>query len=151
MGQDPPAAWPQALSEAGFEVVSEGADIVVRSADGVGWDEAEALVGFVVRGGGLVICGGTGPLLAALHLTPLPGPVRGAVEPARLGFAPLDVEEAWPVTGVGYALYRCVESGACVALAGPRGDGGVAYVGSPDPLPHLLVECVRWLAGVRST
>ncbi|MCK6460531.1 MAG: hypothetical protein L6Q95_11635, partial [Planctomycetes bacterium] len=76
-------------------------------------------VAWVLGGGVLAICGGTGPILAALNLTPGEGAEIGPVEAAAPGAPSLPLAGALPVTGVGYALYRAGER--CVALAGRRG------------------------------
>jgi hypothetical protein len=132
----------EALAAEGF--AAEGSALrarIVKAREST-LEEVGALVGWVLGGGILVICGGTGPILAALHLTPVAGPVAGPVVPAP-GAPPIDLAEAWPVTGVGYCLYRAGE--ACVALAGRRGDGWVAYLGAPEP--RLVAACLAWIRG----
>jgi hypothetical protein len=130
----------EALRSAGF-VAGEApwARVVVAGEDG--FEAVSRDVAWVLAGGVLAICGGTGPLLAALHLTPGAGAVSGPLEAAP-GAPSLPLASAWPVTGVGYALYRAGET--CVALAGRRGDGWVVYVGTPEP--SLIAACVAWVA-----
>ena len=93
----------------------------------------------------------TVPLKVGSERTPLSAPVgdeplHGPVEPAIDGLAPVDLVEALPLTGVGYALYRIGKR--CVALAGPRGDGWIGCVATPAP--ELLVGSLRWIREMRS-
>ncbi len=129
-----------ALRAAGFPA-ADGAPWarVVEAREGT-FEDATPLVSWVLEGGVLAICGGTGPLLAALHLTPLDEPVEGPVEATAPEAPPLHIAEAWPVTGVGYALYRAPKG--CVALAGRRGSGWVVYALDPA----LLAASLAWVA-----
>jgi hypothetical protein len=79
-------------------------------------------------------------LLAALNLTPGDEPAKGPVEPAAPEAPSIPLEEAWPVTGVGYALYRA--RGRSVAIAGRRGKGWVVYALDP----RLLAAALAWVA-----
>lgn len=131
-----------ALREAGFSTGGGGPwarAVVAREGT---FEDAAPYVEWVLRGGVLAICGGTGPLLAALALTPGEQPIEGQVEPAAPRAPPLPLLSAWPVTGVGYALYRIGDR--TVALAGRRGDGWVICVGSAEPL--LVAACLSWVA-----
>ena len=148
LGQEAPLALLDALSKAGFEVVSEAPDIVLITPGEMEREDVERLVAYVVDGGGLLVCGGTGPLLSALHLTPQGEPVAGAARPGYAGLEPLDVERASPVTGVGFVLYRIDDR--CVALGSRRDRGVLAYVGDADPAPPLVLACLRWLLELRS-
>jgi hypothetical protein len=107
-------------------------------------EEVAALVSWVVEGGKLLVRGGEGRLLAALHLIPGGEPVRGAVTPGGPDLAPVADTEAAPVSGVGYALYRIGET--CIALGGPRGQGVVAYVADEDPPSDLADGCLGWIS-----
>jgi hypothetical protein len=142
LGPERGDAVAQALVAAGFATGGKAPWARVTEAREATLEEVEAVTAWVLRGGVLAICGGTGPLLAALHLTPGDEGVEGPVEAAAPGAPSLPLEGAWPVTGVGYALYRVGER--CVALAGRRGAGWVAYVGAPEPA--LITACLRWLA-----
>ena len=134
-------AFAEPLAAAGFETAGETPWArVVEAREGT-FEEVEGLVGWVLEGGVLAICGGFGPLLSALSLTPDAEPVEGAVEAAAPGAPPIHVAQPWPVTGVGYALYRVRER--CIALAGPRGKGWVAYVGAREPA--LVAACLAWI------
>ena len=146
LGHEAPAALEDALVAAGFEVVEDGADIALVTASEMDRAEVERFVGQLVDGGGLLVCGGTGPLLSALHLTPQGDPVTGAARPCFEGLEPVAIDRASPVTGVGFALYRI--DGRCVALGARRDRGVLAYVGEPDPA--LVVACLRWIVELRS-
>ncbi|MHC4971025.1 MAG: hypothetical protein ACYTG3_01705 [Planctomycetota bacterium] len=148
LGQAATATLQEALVAAGFPVVSESPEIVLVTASEGDPVDAEPLVGHVVEGGGLLVCGGTGPLLSALHLTPQGEPVTGEVRPCYAGLEPLDLDRAAPVTGVGFALYRIDDR--CVALGGWRDRGVLAYVGDADPAPSLVIACLRWMVEMRS-
>lgn len=145
-GQAAAAVLEEALVAAGFAVVSEGADILVVTASEMESVEVERWVDHVVEGGSLLVCGGDGPLLSALHLTPRGEPVTGAMRPCYAGLEPLDLGRAAPVTGVGYALYRIDDR--CVALGGRRDRGVLAYIGDAEPDPALVVACLRWMVGM---
>jgi hypothetical protein len=132
----------EALLAAGFAPAGAAPWARVVIAVETTFEEVSRDVEWVLRGGVLAICGGTGPLLAALNLTPGEAAVEGPVEPLAPGAPPLPLAQAWPVTGVGYALYRASER--CVAIAGPRGDGWIAYVGTPEP--PLVAACLSWIA-----
>jgi putative intracellular protease/amidase len=138
-GQGPVA---EALLAAGFPPGGASPWARVVTAGDATFEAVSRDVQWVLKGGVLAICGGTGPLLAALHLTPGETAVEGPVEPLAPGAPPLPLAGAWPVTGVGYALYRAGER--CVAIAGRRGDGWIAYVGTPEPL--LVAACLSWIA-----
>ena len=147
LGQDCAAAIAESLSAAGFELVDESPDILVLEAREMELDEVLRHVRLVVEGGGVIfLCGGRGPLQAAFHLTPGEAPVHGPAEPAAQGLGPVDLDEALPLTGVGYALYRI--GNRCVALAGPRGAGWIGCVASP--VPALVVSSLRWVCEMRS-
>jgi hypothetical protein len=148
LGQEAPLALLDALSAAGFEVVSEDPEIVLITPAEMEREDVERLVGYVVDGGGLLVCGGTGPLLSALHLTPQGEPVAGAARPCYAGLEPLPIERASPVTGVGFALYRIDDR--CVALGSHRDRGVLAYVGDADPAPPLVLACLQWMLELRS-
>jgi len=132
-----------ALAGAGFEIAKSDPDLLLTTAAGEDTDHAARLAAFVVGGGALAVCGGKGPLLAALHLLRPGEPVSGSAVPVCPGLAPLELETARSVSGVGYCLYRIGEQ--CVALAGPRGDGGVLYLGDERPAPALLRGCLDWI------
>jgi hypothetical protein len=132
----------EALLAAGFPPGGAAPWARVVTAGEATFEAVSPDVEWVLRGGVLAICGGAGPLLAAFNLTPGEGPPIGPVEPAAPGAPSLPLAEALPVTGVGYALYRAGER--CVALAGRRGDGWIAYVGAPEPA--LVVACLSWIA-----
>jgi len=148
LGHEVPAALADALAGAGFEVVRNDAEIVLVTASEMDLAEVEPFVAHVVDGGGLLVCGGTGPLLAALHLTARGEPVVGAARPCYPGLEPLALDRAAPVTGVGYALYRMDDR--CVALGARRDRGVLVYVGDPDPAPPLVLACLRWIVEMRS-
>jgi hypothetical protein len=113
---------------------------VVEARDEATHEDAAATVAEVIDGLVLGICGGRGPLLAALNLTPGEEPVLGPVEAAAPEAPSLQLEQAWPVTGVGYALYRA--RGRSVAIAGRRGKGWVVYALDP----RLLAAGLAWVA-----
>jgi hypothetical protein len=136
-GREAPVA--EALLAAGFSIGADGAR-VVEARDEDTHDAAAATVAWVLEGRVLGICGGRGPLLAALNLTPGDEPVAGPVEAMAPEAPSLEIQEAWPVTGVGYALYRA--RGRCVALAGRRGKGWVVYALDP----RLLAAGLAWVA-----
>jgi hypothetical protein len=140
LGQAAPPKLAEALGAAGFEVVSECPEILVVTASEMEPAEVQRLVTHVVDGGGLLVCGGTGPLLAALQLTPRGEPVTGTLRPCYPGLEPLELDRASPVTGVGYVLYRIDDH--CVALGGRRDRGALAYLGDPDPSPPLVIACL---------
>ena len=142
LGQDPPADLLAALDAAGYTVAERDADFRIMSAGEMTYEEAGAIVRFVVDGGALLLCGAGGPLPAALNLTAGAEPVEGVVHP------PIDVKRATPVTGVGYALFKIGER--CIAIGAPRGSGAAVYLGDNPPPPPLVVASLRWLAGVRS-
>jgi len=128
------------LRAAGFAAASASPWArVVEAREGT-FEDATPLVSWVLEGGVLAICGGTGPLLAALHLTPGAEPVEGPVEATAPEAPPVEIAEAWPVTGIGYALYRAPKG--CVALAGRRGRGWVVYALDPA----LLAASLSWVA-----
>ncbi len=128
------------LRAAGFEAASASPWArVVEAREGT-FEDATPLVSWVLEGGVLGICGGTGPLLAALHLTPGEAPVEGPVEASAPEAPSVEIAEARPVTGVGYALYRAPRG--CVALAGRRGRGWVVYALEPG----LLAASLSWVA-----
>ena len=133
-------AFAQALMAAGFATAGGAPWARVVEALDVPFEEVTGLVDWVLAGGVLAICGGTGPLLALLNLTLGDSPVEGPVEPSAPGAPSLQLSSAWPVTGVGYAVYRAGE--LCVALAGRRGNGWVVY--ALDPV--LLAACLSWVA-----
>jgi len=134
----------EALIEAGYEATADDPDLLLTTAAGEDADHAARLAAFVVGGGALVVCGGEGPLLAALHLLRPGEPLSGSAVPVGSGLDPLDLEAVRPVSGVGYCLYRIEEE--CVALAGPRGKGGVLYLGDRRPAPALLGACLDWIS-----
>jgi hypothetical protein len=146
LGQEAAPGLEKALAAAGFPVVPESPDIVLVTASEMDPADVERYVRHVVEGGGLLVCGGDGPLLAALHLTPQGAPVAGTVRPCHEGLEPLDLERAAPVTGIGFALYRIDDT--CVALGGRRDKGVLAYVGAADPV--LVLACLRWIVELRS-
>jgi len=125
--------------------LGQSPDIRVVTAGEMEPDEVSGLVAFVVNGGRLLVQGGAGRLLNALHLIPRAAAVQGPVQVVRPGLAQVADTEACPVSGVGFALYRIGES--CIALGGPRGQGVVAYVGSENPPTDLATGCLEWLAG----
>jgi len=133
----------QALSKGGYASSSETPDIEILSADCVDTEEVATMVNRVLGGGGLLICGGEGPLLAALHFLALPGQVSGSAESAD-GTLTVHVEEARPVSGVGYVLFRV--DGDCVALAGMRGTGHVVFLGHPAPPPEMALAGLDWIS-----
>ncbi|MHC4222378.1 MAG: hypothetical protein ACYSX0_10945 [Planctomycetota bacterium] len=133
----------QALSEGGYASSSETPEIEILSADCVDLEEVAAMVDHVLGGGGLLICGGEGPLLAALHLLALPGQVSGSAESAD-GALTVHITEARLVSGVGYALFRV--DGDCVALAGMRGKGHVVFLGHPAPPPEMARAGLDWIS-----
>lgn len=146
LGQAAAATLSDALVAAGFTVVSENPEITLVTASEMESVAVERWVDHVVEGGSLLVCGGDGPLLSALHLTPQGEPVTGELRPCYAGLEPLDLDRAAPVTGVGYALYRIDDR--CVALGGRRDQGVVAYLGDADPAPALVLACLRWMVGV---
>jgi hypothetical protein len=130
----------RALDAAGFAAASAAPWArVVEAREGT-FEDATPLVSWVLEGGVLAICGGTGPLLAALHLTPGADLVEGPAAATAPEAPPVEIAEAWPVTGVGYALYRAPKG--CVALAGRRGLGWVVYALDPA----LLAASLSWVA-----
>lgn len=134
-------AMAQALLAEGFAMAGDTPWArVVEAREGT-FEDVEGLVGWVLEGGVLAICGGFGPLLSALSLTPDAEPIEGPVEAAAPGAPPIHAAVPWPVTGVGYALYRVRER--CIALAGPRGKGWVAYVGAFEPA--LVAASLAWI------
>jgi len=139
---DGQGALADALVSAGFPPAGGAPWARVVTAGESTFEAVSPDVEWVLRGGVLVICGGTGPLLAAFNLTPGEAAVEGPLEPLAPGAPPLALARAWPVTGVGYALYRAGDR--CVAIAGRRGDGWIAYVGAPEPL--LVAACLSWIA-----
>jgi hypothetical protein len=132
----------EALLAAGFAAAGAAPWARVVTAGEATFQEVSRDVDWVLRGGVLGICGGAGPLLAAFNLTPGEAPAPGPAEAMAPGAPSLPVAQAWPVTGVGYALYRAGER--CVAIAGRRGDGWIAYVGSAEPL--LVAAVLSWIA-----
>ncbi|MHC4577420.1 MAG: hypothetical protein ACYTED_08400 [Planctomycetota bacterium] len=143
LGHEAPPGLADALQSAGFRVVDRLADVSVVTAAETEWSAVEPLVSRVVDGGALLICGGAGPLLAALHLTPLGGPVEGEVRPVGEGLESVGAGWASPVSGVGFVLYRIGEQ--CVALGGPRDRGVVAYLGDAAPAADLVIAALRWI------
>lgn len=113
---------------------------VVEARDDATFDDVAPIVLEVLDGLVLGICGGGGPLLSALNLTPAESPVAGPAEATAPGAPSVPLAEAWPVTGVGYSLYRA--QGRCVALAGRRGKGWVVYALHPA----LLAAGIAWVA-----
>jgi len=138
----------EALAAAGHEVVpgAVGAEPVAAwcADEETAPEEIRRIVDFVLRGGRLLLCGGAGPLPAALHLTVDKAAVEGVAEPVAAGVEPIGPVLARPVTGVGYSLAR-VEA-HCVALGGPRGDGFVAHLGDENPAPALAAACLAWIS-----
>lgn len=134
-------AFSQALVAAGFATAGGAPWARLVEALDVPFEDVTGLVEWVLAGGVLAICGGTGPLLALLNLTPGDSQVEGPVEPSAPGAPPLPLASAWPVTGVGYAIYRCGE--LCVALAGRRGKGWIVYALDPA----LLAASLSWVHG----
>jgi hypothetical protein len=132
----------EALVTAGFAPGGAAPWARVVTAGDATFEAVSLDVAWVLGDGVLAICGGSGPLLAALNLTPGNGAVEGPIEPSAPGAPPLPLERARPVTGVGYSLYRAGER--CIALAGRRGDGWVAYVGAAEPM--LVAACLSWIA-----
>lgn len=132
----------EALSSAGFSPAGDAPWARVVTAGEATFEAVSLDVAWVLNGGVVVICGGTGPLLAALHLTIAETPVEAPAEPLAPGAPPLPLAGALPVTGVGYALYRAADR--CIAIAGRRGDGWVLCVGTADPL--LVVAGLQWVA-----
>jgi hypothetical protein len=118
--------------------------IRVTSADTVEEREVAEWVAFVLAGGGLLLCGGEGPLLRALNLQLLQGPVAGAATPLLTGLDPVEVAGICPVSGPGFALYRVDED--CIALGGLRGEGRVAFLGTTQPSPALAQGCLKWIS-----
>ena len=137
--QDPPGPLPEALERAGFALAG-GPDVEIHGAEDAPGPPLRACL----EGARILVCGGYGPLTAALHVGPLGERVGGHATATRRGMPHLDHVEATPVTGVGYALYRV--GPACVALGGVRGRGWAAYLGDPAPDPALAVAVLRWLA-----
>ncbi|MHC4930699.1 MAG: hypothetical protein ACYTGV_00700 [Planctomycetota bacterium] len=133
----------QALSEGGHLSSSETPDIEILSADCVDEEEVSAIVDRVLDGGGLLICGGEGPLLSALHLLARPGQLSGTAESAD-GARTAHVAGARPVSGVGHVLFRV--EGDCVALAGTRGLGHVVFLGHPAPPLELARAGLEWIS-----
>jgi len=132
----------EALQKAGFLPAGPAPWARVVTAQEATFEDVSPDVSWVLDGGVLVICGGTGPLLAALHLTVGETPVEAPLEPLAPGAPPLPLARALPVTGVGYALYRAGDRS--VAIAGRRGDGWVVCVGTAEPL--LVAACLSWVA-----
>lgn len=132
----------EALLRAGFRPAGAAPWARVVTAEEATFEAVSLDVAWVLEGGVLVVCGGTGPLLAALHLTLAETPVDAPVEPLAPGAPPLPLARALPVTGVGYALYGAGDH--CVAIAGRRGDGWVLCVGTAEPL--LVAAGLSWIA-----
>jgi len=138
-----PAGLAEALAEAGLP--SGGGDEALRlvAASVVEGEDVAALVGFVLGGGALLVCGGEGPLLDALHLSYLPGGLSGVAEPHDAMLSAVAVDGLRPVSGVGYALYTTADG--CAALAGPRGRGWVGLVGEGAPA-DLVAATALWIS-----
>jgi len=130
-----------ALAAAGIASAPDGAPVLLAAPGERDFDELGRIVAEVVQGRTLVTWAGEGPLQAALHVTPLAPELTGEAEPAQSGLDPVALDGARPVTGVGYVLYRL--DGRCVALAGPRGDGWILYLGAP--VPALAVAGLAWI------
>lgn len=137
----PPPELLQVLAEGGFAATAGPATVRLVLDAELTPEEVREEVRFVLGGGTTLLAGPGGPLLAALGVTRLEGPLSGTAEPVPEGLAPLEVRDAAPVTGAGYALYRL--GGACVALDAPRGRGRAVLAGSADP--GFLLACLRWL------
>jgi hypothetical protein len=125
-------------------LLDSGCEARVAAADAVGEEEAAELVAFVLSGGGLLLCGGDGPLLRALNLRIFEDAVGGAARPFVAGLEPVEVAGIHPVSGPGFALYRLGDE--CIALGAPRGEGRVAFLGVKDPPPALALGCLRWIS-----
>lgn len=140
---EPALAGPvqEALLAAGFLTSGEAPWArVVEAKEEETFEDAGRVVNWVLDGNVLGICGGTGPLLAALSLTPGEEPVEGPAVATAPEAPSFQIPEVWPVTGVGYSLYRAGEK--CVALAGRRGKGWVVYALDPE----LLAAGLSWVA-----
>ena len=108
---------------------------------GVPLSQAASHRDFLLAGGRLLLCGGEGPLLARVHLTPLldetvSGPASGAL-------GEHDCPTVHPLRGIGEILLRVDDQ--CVALGGPRGDGFFCFLADIDPSPELLFAALGWL------
>jgi hypothetical protein len=134
----------RALESAGFETTDDTPSIEIVSAECVEAEEVHPLVEFVLQGGGLLVCGGDGPLLPALHLLARPGRLSGPAEPVAISGEPADLAEVRPVSGVGYTLYRVGTD--CVVLGGQRGAGRIVFAGTNEPPPALASACLRWIS-----
>jgi len=130
-----------ALEAAGLAGAPDGAPVLLAAPGERDFDELGRLVADVVGGRTLVTWAGEGPLQAALHLTPFAPELAGEAAPVQPGLDPVALDGVRPVTGVGYVLYRL--EGRCVALAGPRGEGWVLYLGAP--VPALAVAGLAWI------
>ena len=103
-------------------------------------DECDRLL----KGGRLLLLGGEGPLLARLHLRPLPGRVvEGRASSFHEAFPEVRIRPSNPIHGVGYALLRVGDD--VVALGGPRGAGFFVHLSETDPDPALFRAALQWL------
>lgn len=125
-------------------LLDSGCEARVAASDAVDAEEAAELVAFVLSGGGLLLCGGDGPLLRALNLRVFEDAVGGAAKPYADGLEPVEVAGIHPVSGPGFALYRLGDD--CIALGAPRGEGRVAFLGAKDPPPALALGCLKWIS-----
>ncbi len=122
-------------------------------------DEVHDMVTFVLGGGGLLLALDGGPpsaeawpLLNAFHLfvlSPLdPQPARATSHPAMAGIEAVALESPVSVAGVGHSLLRV--GADCAALAAPRGEGRVLFLGCSSPLlssdPVFGLACLRWIS-----
>lgn len=108
-------------------------------------EEVPGTVAGILSGEEVLLFGGPGPLLAALHLSRFDAPVEGPPLALLPGLAPAPPGTYWPVTGVGYALWRC--AGQTVAVYGPRGEGALLFVGCESAEDPLLRSCLDWFSG----
>ena len=130
-----------ALAGLGWRVVAGAAPVRVLMGCGVGLEEAILHRDFLLGGGRLLLCGGEGPLLARLHLTPLLDQWTAGEATGALGTAVFP--RVHPLRGVGEVLLRIGDD--CVALGGVRGEGRVCYLATADPDPGILVASLDWL------
>ncbi len=150
------------LDSRGFEFTESDGDVLVRflaPQEAVDADDVHDLVAFVLRGGGLLLALDGGPpspdawpLLNALHLfvlSPLdPQAARATSHPAMAGIEAVALESPVSVAGVGHSLLRV--GADSVALAAPRGEGRVLFLGCSSPLlstkPAFGLACLRWIS-----
>jgi len=107
----------EALLAAGFPSAGAAPWARVVTARDVTFEDAGRDVEWVLAGGVLAICGGTGPLLSALALTPGDGPVTGPVEALAPGAPPLRGSTAWASSRAPSRTSSRRSSGACGSKA----------------------------------